>query len=133
MPDSARADLARLCNLRVPTSSGASVRLSTVADIHSSRVLHALIVFIVSAARLLIVSSAVCNWRCRPGHQAATHHAEPACGSESARLGSKRNMAEQFGSYGAAMLAGIDLIFAVLVLLFKRFFKPITILAARPL
>jgi len=41
--------------------------------------------------------------------------------------------AELFGGIVLAMLAGIALIYAVMVLLFKSFFKPITILSALPL
>ena len=48
-------------------------------------------------------------------------------------FGQSETMNELFGSFGAAMLAGIGLIFGVIVLLFKSFFKPITILAALPL
>jgi HAE1 family hydrophobic/amphiphilic exporter-1 len=42
-------------------------------------------------------------------------------------------MAELFGGFIAAIVAGVSLIFAVLVLLFRSFFKPVTILAALPL
>jgi HAE1 family hydrophobic/amphiphilic exporter-1 len=42
-------------------------------------------------------------------------------------------MAELFGGFIAAIVAGVALIFAVLVLLFRSFFKPVTILAALPL
>jgi len=40
---------------------------------------------------------------------------------------------ELFGGIVVAMLAGVALIYAVMVLLFKSFFKPITILSALPL
>jgi HAE1 family hydrophobic/amphiphilic exporter-1 len=41
-------------------------------------------------------------------------------------------MAELFGGFLGAMVAGIALIFGVLVLLFRSFFKPIAILVALP-
>lgn len=47
--------------------------------------------------------------------------------------GQAADMAELFGSFGGAMLAGVGMILGVLVLLFRNFFKPITILAALPL
>ncbi len=48
-------------------------------------------------------------------------------------LGDAQMMAELFASFGLAMIIGILCIFAVLVLLFKDFLQPITILAALPL
>jgi multidrug efflux pump subunit AcrB len=50
-----------------------------------------------------------------------------------ANLGDAQMMAELFASFGLAMVIGILCIFAVLVLLFKDFLQPITILAALPL
>jgi multidrug efflux pump subunit AcrB len=47
--------------------------------------------------------------------------------------GDAQMMAELFASFGLAMIIGILCIFAVLVLLFKDFLQPITILAALPL
>jgi HAE1 family hydrophobic/amphiphilic exporter-1 len=43
------------------------------------------------------------------------------------------SMNELFGGIVLAMLAGVALIYAVMVLLFRNFFKPITILSALPL
>lgn len=48
-------------------------------------------------------------------------------------VGDAEMMAELFGSFGLAMLTGVVCIFVVLVLLFKDFLQPITILAALPL
>ena len=42
-------------------------------------------------------------------------------------------MKELFGSFGLAMVTGILCVYMVLVLLFKDFLQPITILAALPL
>ncbi|QYU67277.1 efflux RND transporter permease subunit [Leptolyngbya sp. 15MV] len=42
-------------------------------------------------------------------------------------------MGEMFGQFGGAMAAGVLLIYAVLVLLFRNFLQPITILVALPL
>ncbi|WP_024302912.1 efflux RND transporter permease subunit [Pseudogulbenkiania sp. MAI-1] len=47
--------------------------------------------------------------------------------------GDAERMAELFGSFGLAMLAGILCIYVVLVLLFHDFLQPATILAALPL
>jgi multidrug efflux pump subunit AcrB len=48
-------------------------------------------------------------------------------------VGNAQFMAELFTSFVLAMIAGIMLVFAVLVLLFARVFQPITILGALPL
>lgn len=48
-------------------------------------------------------------------------------------IGDAEVMAELFASFGLAMLTGVLCIFIVLVLLFKDFMQPVTILAALPL
>jgi multidrug efflux pump subunit AcrB len=48
-------------------------------------------------------------------------------------LGDAEVMAELFASFGLAMLTGVLCIYIVLVLLFKEFLQPVTILAALPL
>ena len=50
-----------------------------------------------------------------------------------ATVGDAEVMIELFTSFGLAMLTGVLCIYIVLVLLFKEFFQPITILAALPL
>lgn len=57
----------------------------------------------------------------------------PHCVARPCAAGQAENLAELFGSFGAAMLAGIGMVFGVLVLLFRSFFKPVTILGALPL
>ena len=50
-----------------------------------------------------------------------------------AELGDVEGMRELFESFGLAMLIGVACIYTVLVLLFKDFMQPVTILAALPL
>ncbi|HEX7986148.1 MAG TPA: efflux RND transporter permease subunit [Duganella sp.] len=50
-----------------------------------------------------------------------------------AELGDTQEMAALFASFGLAMLIGVLCIYCVLVLLFKDFMQPVTILAALPL
>ncbi|MGZ8290447.1 MAG: efflux RND transporter permease subunit [Telluria sp.] len=50
-----------------------------------------------------------------------------------AELGDAQEMANLFASFGIAMLIGVLCIYGVLVLLFKDFMQPVTILAALPL
>jgi HAE1 family hydrophobic/amphiphilic exporter-1 len=47
--------------------------------------------------------------------------------------GTEEAMGELFGGFAVALLAGVFLIFGVMVLLFRSFFKPITIMSALPL
>jgi len=48
-------------------------------------------------------------------------------------IGDAERMKQMFASFGLAMITGIVCVFMVLVLLFKDFLQPITILAALPL
>ncbi len=50
-----------------------------------------------------------------------------------AELGDAQEMAALFASFGIAMLIGVLCIYGVLVLLFKEFMQPVTILCALPL
>ena len=52
---------------------------------------------------------------------------------QTAELGDAEGMNELFASFGLAMLIGVLCIYIVLVLLFKDFMQPVTILAALPL
>ena len=54
-------------------------------------------------------------------------------GVQRAQLGQQEQMVDLFTQLGMAILTGVFLIYAVLVLLFRSFFKPLTILAALPL
>ncbi|MDH4390503.1 MAG: efflux RND transporter permease subunit [Aquabacterium sp.] len=54
-------------------------------------------------------------------------------GVRQATLGDAEVMGELFASFGLAMLTGVLCIYIVLVLLFKGFMQPVTILAALPL
>jgi len=54
-------------------------------------------------------------------------------GVEQINIGDAEMMEELFGSFGLAMLTGVLCILVVLILLFKDFLQPITILAALPL
>ena len=61
----------------------------------------------------------------------AAEPAEPAAGRRSqTTVGDAEAMAELFASFGLAMLTGVLCIYIVLVLLFKDFVQPVTILAA---
>ncbi len=57
----------------------------------------------------------------------------PPAGVRFVEIGDAQYMHELFTSFTLAMVAGVMLVFAVLVLLFARVFQPLTILAALPL
>jgi len=54
-------------------------------------------------------------------------------GVKPAAIGDQEAMAELFGGFLTAIFAGVSMIFGVLVLLFRSFFKPAVILSALPL
>jgi hydrophobic/amphiphilic exporter-1 (mainly G- bacteria), HAE1 family len=54
-------------------------------------------------------------------------------GVSSRPFGQTESQVELFSSFGFAILAGIGMIFAMMVLLFRSLFKPVTILTALPL
>jgi HAE1 family hydrophobic/amphiphilic exporter-1 len=54
-------------------------------------------------------------------------------GVTTAETGELEAMQELFASFGMAIFAGVSMIFGVLVLLFRSFFKPLVILSALPL
>jgi HAE1 family hydrophobic/amphiphilic exporter-1 len=54
-------------------------------------------------------------------------------GVQPASVGDAQDMAELFASFGTAIFAGVAMIYGVLVLLFRSFFKPWVILSALPL
>lgn len=130
----ARVDLETLRNLKVPTSSGVSVPLSAVADIRfqpgTSRIerfdrkRRATIEGQLNGVSLGQANAAI--QKLPVMKSLPTGVTQPAYGQSEA-------MGELFGNFAGAMLAGIGLIFGVLILLFKSFFKPVTILAALPL
>lgn len=134
LPDSARTDLKTLGNLEVPTSNGTSVPLSAVADLSfqpgASRIdrydrkRRATIEAQLNGVTLGEATAAI--------DQLDTLQNLPSDVTQPA-FGDSETMNELFSSFGIAILAGIGLIYGVMVLLFKSFFKPITILAALPL
>ncbi|QQQ03721.1 efflux RND transporter permease subunit [Lysobacter enzymogenes] len=134
LDDAARGDLDVIGALRVPTASGASVPLSAVADLG----------FQAGAARIerydrerrAMVEAELHGVSL--GQAMARINALPILrqlppGVTNPAYGQGESQVELFASFGLALAAGIFMIYAVLVLLFRSFFKPITILAALPL
>ncbi|MDP3700593.1 MAG: efflux RND transporter permease subunit [Hylemonella sp.] len=133
LSDSARQDLDLLGRLTVPGVKG-PVMLSQVATLEMSggpavidrlnRSRNITLEVELSGAPLGDVTAAVDKL---PAIQSL-----PA-GVKQLALGDAEVMGELFASFGLAMLTGVLCIYVVLVLLFKDFLQPVTILAALPL
>ncbi len=129
-----RSDLDALRSLPVQSTLGAPVRIDAVADVQFS--LGEATIERRDRERAVTVGANV-----RPGTQLSTAQQEvfalpEAKGGPGARLaagGQTEDFAEMTASFGSAMLWGIILIYIVLVLLFRDFFQPITIMTALPL
>ncbi|MGZ4995287.1 MAG: efflux RND transporter permease subunit, partial [Methylobacter sp.] len=133
LPQSLRSDLQALARLPVPGKSGA-IMLAQVADITMSSEPAVIKRFDRSQQVLLNVELG----RRELGDAYAEAMQLPAlktlpAGISLAEFGDAQMMTDMFASFGAAMMIGVFCIFAVLVLLFKDFMQPLTILAAIPL
>lgn len=132
--ESARSDLATIENLPVRTASGTTVPLKSVADIGfgqgPSKVRR------YNQNRRISLEADLNN--AQLGDAMTKIRALPIfknlpTGVQIVEIGQAQYMQELFTSFLLAMVAGILLVFAVLVLLFARLFQPITILSALPL
>ncbi|HEX7855055.1 MAG TPA: efflux RND transporter permease subunit [Sphingobium sp.] len=130
-----RSDLATLGQLRVPTRDGRTTALETVADLSfragPGEIVH------YDRERRVSVEADLSPGR-TIGDALAAVHALPAMrdlpdGISEAQTGDVEAMSDLFGGFIIAMLAGIGLMYGVLVLLFHGFFKPFVILSALPL
>jgi HAE1 family hydrophobic/amphiphilic exporter-1 len=135
LPEGSRESLSAIGSLRVPTAGGGTTTLESVADIrfqsgpaqinrYDRRRQQAVYADLAGGASLGQATQAI---------NALPIMQNLPAGVTPAPTGDVEAMGELFGSLGAAMFAGVAMIFAVLVLLFRSFFKPITILSALPL
>jgi multidrug efflux pump subunit AcrB len=135
LPERARHDLATLENLPVPTATGSSVPLKTVADLNFGQGPSAVRRY--NQSRRLYLDADLA-----PGVELGTATAKvhdlPALknlpqGVHLVETGDAEFMNELFGNFIIAIVTGVLMVLAVLVLLFVRVFQPITILSALPL
>jgi len=133
-PDN-RTDLSVINSLPVQSSLGAPVRLDAVADVSFS--LGEATIERRDRERAVTVGANVVPGVQLSEAQAAvfdlTEAKEPGQGVRLAAGGQTEDFAEMTAAFGTAMLWGVILIYIVLVLLFKDFFQPITIMTALPL
>lgn len=135
LPEDARADLDRISSLRVPTASGKTTTLGSVADI-SFQAGPARIDRLNRERRMTV--QAELNGGYQLGEAQKAVNGLPIMknlppGVRAAAIGTSEAMAELFGGFLIAIFAGVSMIYGVLVLLFRSFFKPIVILSALPL
>ncbi|MEO7496109.1 MAG: efflux RND transporter permease subunit [Massilia sp.] len=133
LPDAVRADLDAIGRLTVPGKNG-PVMLANVADItmesgpaqidRLNRSRNVTLEVELSGRSLGEVNTEA---RALP----SLNNLPPSV--KIAELGDAQEMAALFASFGIAMLIGVLCIYGVLVLLFKDFMQPVTILAALPL
>jgi len=135
LPERSRRDLTTLENLPVPTSSGASVPLKSVADLSFGQGPSTVRRY--NQSRRLYIDADLA-----PGVQLGTAiekvHALPTLknlpqGVRLVETGDTEFMNELIANFAIAVAAGVLMVLAVLVLLFARVFQPVTILSALPL
>jgi len=145
LPVGARTNIDMIKALEVPTASGATTPLSSVADVtfasgpaeinrynrerdlqvdadlaNGAQLGQALQEINKTSVMKSILSGGKDSKLQFPG----VHKAE---------LGQQEQIRDLFTELGMAIITGVSLIYGVLVLLFRSFFKPVTILAALPL
>ncbi|WP_052224103.1 efflux RND transporter permease subunit [Comamonas testosteroni] len=134
LPDAVMRDIDAISALRVPTRDGHSVPLSAVANVtfeagpssleRFDRMRRATVQAQVVGASLGQANAAVEKLPLMKSLPQGVHRQ---------LYGETENLTELFANFASAMAAGIGLIYCVLVLLFRSFFKPLTILTALPL
>lgn len=133
LADTARQDIETLSNLRVPTRNGATA-LATIADISAGtgpaqidRYDRKRFVTVNADLGGMPLGAALVRAKTLPaitGMPSSVRVIE---------RGDGEIMRELFSNFGAAIGIGVLCVFCILVLLFKDFFQPITILSAIPL
>ncbi|MDE2304010.1 MAG: efflux RND transporter permease subunit [Gammaproteobacteria bacterium] len=132
--ESARSRLGIIENLPVRTSSGATVPLKAVADLSFGEGPSSIRRY--DQNRRIMLSADLNG--AELGTALDRIHAlpvfrHPPAGVRFVEIGSAEYMQELFTSFVLAMIAGVLLVLAVLVMLFARVFQPLTILSALPL
>ncbi|HEY8004461.1 MAG TPA: efflux RND transporter permease subunit, partial [Phenylobacterium sp.] len=134
LPADARADVAQLKALRVPTGSGGVTTLDAVADVDFQA--GPTTINRLNRKRQITIQAELNGVELGQAARAINNlpimkHLPPGIGP--ADIGQQQAFKELMGSFGLAIFAGVSMIFGVLVLLFRSFFKPGVILSALPL
>lgn len=132
--ESARSNLATIENLPVRASNGAAVPLKAIADISFGEGPSRLRRY--NQQRRVSLEADLNNAQLGTALEkirALPVYKHLPSGVQIVEIGTAQYMQELFTGFVLAMVAGIMLVFAVLVLLFSRLFQPVTILSALPL
>ncbi|MFM9845531.1 MAG: efflux RND transporter permease subunit [Hyphomicrobiaceae bacterium] len=135
LDEKARTDRHLLEALKVSTASGAAVPLSAVADFEMSQGPTAIDRY--DRTRRIVIGADLVG-DAPLGDVVNAVMSTPAAknlpaGVELKQFGAAEIMAEVFESFAKAMVAGLMMVYAVLVLLFGSFLQPVTILFSLPL
>jgi len=134
LAEHSRRDLSTLENLPVPTAGGGAVPLKSVADItfgqgptRVRRYNQERRLSIVADLNGVELGTAMAKIKALP----ALKNLPP--GVHQVDVGDAKYMSELFSNFAIAMVTGVLMVFAVLVLLFARVLQPVTILSSLPL
>jgi HAE1 family hydrophobic/amphiphilic exporter-1 len=135
LPANARTNIDMIRALQIPTASGATTPLSSVADV-DFQAGPAVIERYGRRDELAIDADLTNGAQIGQGLAEVNHlpimrHLPP--GVEPATLGQQQEYVDLFSALFLAFVTGISLIYGVLVLLFRSFFKPVIIIGALPL
>ncbi|HXQ46332.1 MAG TPA: efflux RND transporter permease subunit, partial [Caulobacteraceae bacterium] len=135
LPANARTNIDMIRAMQVPTASGGTTPLSSVADV-AFQAGPAVIERYARRDELAIDADLTNGAQIGQGlaevkHLPIMQHLPP--GVEPATLGQQQEYVDLFSALFMAFVTGIFLIYGVLVLLFRSFFKPVAIIGALPL
>ncbi len=132
--ESARRDFATLENLPVPTAAGGTVPLKAVADLSFAQGPSKIRRY--NQSRRIAIDSDLNGAELGTAMDrvyALSSLKQLPQGVRLVEIGDAEFMKELFSNFLLAMVSGVLMVFAVLVLLFARVFQPMTILSALPL
>jgi HAE1 family hydrophobic/amphiphilic exporter-1 len=134
LPQDARTDIDRIRSLRLTTARGGTTTLDSVADVEFQA--GPAKINRLNRARQVTVEAELNGIELGQAVQAVNKlpiMKNLPKGVRAASVGNQEQMAELFGGFGVAIFSGVAMIYGVLVLLFRSFFKPAVILSALPL
>ncbi|MBV8682394.1 MAG: efflux RND transporter permease subunit, partial [Caulobacteraceae bacterium] len=133
-PEADRTNLSVIRNLRLPTASGGTTTLDSVAQL-AFQAGPAEIDRFDRKRNMIIMADTTGDTQVGDAinhvHQLPILQHLPASVSIASQ-GQEKAYAELFGGFAVAIVSAIGLVYAVMVLLFRSFFKPVIILSALP-
>ncbi|MGI8841600.1 MAG: efflux RND transporter permease subunit [Caulobacteraceae bacterium] len=134
LPERDRTDLSVIRNLRLPTAAGGVTTLGSVADVYFQAGPAEIDRFDRKRQITTVADTTgdtqVGDVQSKVDVLPILRHLPP--GVEKASLGAEQQSAELFGGFIVAIVSAIGLVYSVMVLLFRSFFKPFVILSALP-